>query len=245
RASSRQTGNAARRRRRESLQIFGLDLPPHQFLLVIFASLVGLALAKGILTYLQRTASEKIGQRMIYELRLDLYRHLQSLAMPFFKNASTGRIMLRFMGDISAILDMITDGFLRALMDGTTILTVATVILLLNWKLALVVMSVLPFYALTFLKLSPALRLTGRMARHERSALSGTLQEKIAGRIVVKAYHQERAEEALVESQTARLRDWLIKKARIGGRLAALANVAVAIGGALVLWIGGHGVLYS
>ena len=227
----------------ESLHLFGLVLEPRQFLRVIFASLVGLALAKGILIYLQRTASEKIGQRMIYELRLDLYRQLQSLAMPFFKNASTGRIMLRFMGDISAILDMITDGFLRALMDATTILTVATVILVLNWKLALVVMSVLPFYALTFLKFSPALRLTGRMARNERSALSGTLQEKIAGRIVVKAYHQERAEEALVESQTARLRDWLIKKARIGGKLAALANVAVAIGGALVLWIGGNEVL--
>src|SRR2546422_1257726 len=151
--------------------------------------------------------------------------------------------MLRFMGDISAILDMITDGFLRALMDATTILTVATVILVLNWRLALVVMSVLPFYALTFIRFSPALRRTGRKARHERVALSGTLQEKIAGRVVVKAYHQEAAEEALVESQTARLRDWLIEKARIGGKLAALANVAVAIGGALILWIGGNDVL--
>ena len=227
----------------ESLRIFALDLPPRQFLLVIFASLAGLAAAKGLLTYLQRTASEKMGQRMIYDLRLDLYRHLQSLSMPFFRNASTGRIMLRFMGDINAVLDMITDGFLRALMDTITILTVAAVILALNWKLALVVMSVLPFYALTFLKLSPALRRTGRKARHERSALSGTLQEKIAGRIVVKAYHQEAAEEALVESQTARLRDWLIEKARVGGKLTALANVAVAVGGALVLWIGGNHVL--
>src|SRR3989442_1494490 len=104
-------------------------------------------------------------------------------------------------------------------------------------------MSVLPFYALTFIRFSPALRRTGRKARHERVALSGTLQEKIAGRVVVKAYHQEAAEEALVESQTARLRDWLIEKARIGGKLAALANVAVAIGGALILWIGGNDVL--
>jgi subfamily B ATP-binding cassette protein MsbA len=128
-------------------------------------------------------------------------------------------------------------------MDGITIAAVACVILTLNWTLALVVMSILPFYTLTFLKLSPALRETGRRARHERSALSGTLQEKIAGRIVVKAYHQEAMEQALVESQTARLRDWLIEKARIGGKLTALANVAVAIGGALVLWIGGNEVL--
>jgi len=230
-------------RHHESLRIFGLDLPPQRFLLVIFVSLATLAAIKGLLTYLQRTASEKMGQRMIYDLRLDLYRHLQSLSMPFFRNASTGRIMLRFMGDINAVLDMITDGFLRALMDTITILAVAAVILVLNWKLALVVMSILPFYALTFLKLSPALRRTGRKARHERSALSGTLQEKIAGRLVVKAYHQEAAEEALVESQTASLRDWLIEKARVGGKLTALANVAVALGGALVLWIGGSHVL--
>jgi subfamily B ATP-binding cassette protein MsbA len=230
-------------RHHESLRIFGLDLPPRRFLLVIFLSLATLAAIKGLLTYLQRTASEKMGQRMIYDLRLDLYRHLQSLSMPFFRNASTGRIMLRFMGDINAVLDMITDGFLRALMDTITILVVAAVILALNWKLALVVMSVLPFYAFTFLKLSPALRRTGRKARHERSALSGTLQEKIAGRLVVKAYHQEAAEEALVESQTASLRDWLIEKARVGGKLTALANVAIALGGALVLWIGGNHVL--
>jgi len=230
-------------RHHESLDIFGLVLGPPQFLLVIFASLVGLALVKGVLTYLQRVSSEKMGQRMIYELRLDLYRHLQSLSMPFFRTASTGRTMLRFMGDITAVLDMITDGFLRALMDAITILTVATVILILNWKLALVVMSVLPFYAMTFVRLSPALRRTGVRARHERSAFSGTLQETIAGRIVVKAYHQEATEQARVESQTARLRDWLIEKARVGGRLTALANVAVAIGGALVLWIGGGDVL--
>ena len=230
-------------RHHESLNIFGLVLGPRQFLQVIFASLIGLAVVKGVLTYLQRTSSEKMGQRMIYALRLDLYRHLQSLSMPFFRTASTGRTMLRFMGDITAVLDMITDGFLRALMDAITILTVATVILILNWKLALVVMSVLPFYAMTFVKLSPALRRTGQRARHERSAFSGTLQETIAGRIVVKAYHQEATEEARVESQTARLRDWLIEKARVGGRLTALANVAVAIGGALVLWIGGGDVL--
>jgi ATP-binding cassette, subfamily B, bacterial MsbA len=230
-------------RHHESLRLFGLDLPPRQFLLTIFLSLVALAVFKGLLTYVQRTFSEKIGQRMIYELRLDLYRHLQSLSMPFFRNASTGRIMLRFMGDINAVLDMITDGFLRALMDAITILTVIGVIGVLNWKLALAVMSVLPFYVLTFLRLSPQLRRTGKMARHERSALSGTLQEKIAGRVVVKAYHQEAAEQAVVESQTARLRDWLIAKARAGGRLTALANVAVAVGGALVLWIGGNDVL--
>jgi ABC-type multidrug transport system fused ATPase/permease subunit len=227
----------------EHLVLFGVDLPPRQFLFAIFLCLVAIAAVKGLLLYVQRIASESMGQRMIYELRIDLYRHLQSLSMPFFKNASTGRIMLRFMGDIGAVLDMVTDGFLRALMDTVTIIVVVAVILHLNVRLALAVLSILPFYGLTFLHLSPAMRRVGREARAERSALSGNLQEKIAGQAVVKAFRQEVAEESLVSAQTARLRDRLMDKARLGGRLGALANVAVGLGGALVLWLGGLAVL--
>src|SRR2546427_34453 len=84
--------------------------------------------------------------------------------LTFLRNASTGRIMLRFMGDINAILDMITDGFLRAVMDSVTILVVVVVILSLNWQLAVVVLSALPVYALTFVKINPALRNAGRAA---------------------------------------------------------------------------------
>jgi len=173
-----------------TIQMFGADLSAREFLLVIFLGLVAIALVKGLLVYAQRMVSETMGQRMIYEMRLDLYRHLQSRSLPFFRTASTGRLMLRLMGDIRSVLDMIRDGFLRALMDGVTILSVAVVILMIHWQLALIVLAVLPFYALTFFWLSPALRRTGRMARRERSALSSNLQEKIAGALVVKAFHQ-------------------------------------------------------
>ena len=87
------------------------------------------------------------------------------------------------------------------------------------------------------------LREAGRRARSERATLSGHLQERIAGIAVVKAFHQEAAEAARVSEQTAALRDWLLRKARAGGALRALANIAVALGGALVLWIGGLAVL--
>jgi subfamily B ATP-binding cassette protein MsbA len=226
-----------------TLSLFGVDLQPRRFLLAMFAGLAAIAVAKGLLLYAQRITSETMGQRMIHALRLDLYRHLQSLSMPFFRSANTGKVMLRLMGDINAVLDMITEGFLRALMSGLAILVVVGVILVLHWKLALAVLSVLPFYVLTFVRLSPALRRTGRRARRERSILSGDLQEKIAGAAVVKAFHQEEAEAALLGAQTGRLRDWLIRKGRVGGRLNAFANTAVALGGALVLWIGGNAVL--
>jgi len=219
------------------------DVAPEGFLLGIFLALLGIALAKGVLAYFQRTVSETIGQRVVYELRLDLYRHLQSLSMRWFREARTGRLMLRLMGDINAVLDMITDGFLRAFMDVVTILAVVVSIFLVNWKLSFIVLAAMPVYAIAFLKLNPRLRESGRLARRERSALSGHLQEKIAGAAIVKAFVQERAEETRVEAQTGRLRDRLIEKARWGGILTAVGNSTVAVGAALVLWLGGREVL--
>jgi len=227
----------------EVAMLFGRALTPRSFLFGIFVSLLGLAVFKAVVLYTQRVVSESIGQRMIQELRLDLYAHLQSLSMGFFKGARTGRLMLRLMGDINAVLDMITDGFLRALMDIVTIAAVTATILLLNVKLAVLVLAGLPLYAWAFLRLSPGLRETGRLARRERSELSGHLQETIAGAAVVKAFAQEPVEKLRLASQTERLRDHLIDKARIGGSLAALAHIAIALGGALTLWIGGNAVL--
>jgi ABC-type multidrug transport system fused ATPase/permease subunit len=229
--------------RRHTLTFLGHAVAPEQFLLGIFTVLAGLALGKGVLVYIQRVASETIGQRVVFEMRLDLYRHLQSLSMRWFREARTGKLMLRLIGDINAVLDMITDGYLRALMDMITVFAVVISIFTVNWQLACIVLATMPIYVAAFLRLSKRLRKSGRAARRERSALSGHLQERIAGAAIVKAFVQEEAESGRVEEQTGRLRDRLIEKARWGGLLSAVANTTVALGAALVLWIGGRQVL--
>jgi subfamily B ATP-binding cassette protein MsbA len=229
--------------RRHTLTFLGHAVAPEQFLLGIFTVLAGLALGKGVLVYIQRVASETIGQRVVFEMRLDLYRHLQSLSMRWFREARTGKLMLRLIGDINAVLDMITDGYLRALMDMITVFAVVIAIFTVNWQLACIVLATMPIYVAAFLRLSKRLRKSGRAARRERSALSGHLQERIAGAAIVKAFVQEEAESDRVEEQTGRLRDRLIEKARWGGLLSAVANTTVALGAALVLWIGGRQVL--
>ena len=221
----------------------GFPLDPEQFLFGLFLSLATLAVIKGVLSYLQRTIGETIGQRMVFELRLDLYNHLQSLSMRWFKEARTGKLMLRLMGDINAVLDMITDGYLKTLMDAVTIIAVLVAIFMVNWKLSFIVLVAMPVYATAFLALNSRLRQSGRDARRERSALSGHLQEKIAGAAIVKAFAQEEAESGRVERQTSRLRDRLIEKARWGGILNGVANTTVALGAAMVLWVGGREVL--
>ncbi len=229
--------------RHGSAHLFGAEMAPRPFLTRVLIVLIALAVVKGALVFLQRAVAEQVGQRMVFELRLDLYRHLHSLSLRFFRRSRTGKLMLRLMGDVKAVLDMITGGFLRALMDGITVVAVAAVILALNVRLALVVLAILPPYALALWRLSPAMRESGRRARRERSRLSGNLQEKIAGASIVKAFHRQDAEARLLATQTGRLRDRLVEKARMGGLLSGIAQSSVAVGGALVLGVGGVAVL--
>src|SRR5262249_57574253 len=116
-------------------------------------------------------------------------------------------------------------------------------VLLVRWEVAVMVVVAMPIYVAAFLSLNQRLRQSGRAARRERSELSGHLQEKIAGAAIVKAFAQEEVESGRVEAQTGRLRDRLIEKAQWGGLLAAVANTTVALGAAMVLWIGGRDVL--
>src|SRR5262249_27741339 len=140
------------------LLFLGRPVEPERFLLGLFAALAGLALAKGVLVYVQRTVSETIGQCMVYAMRLDLYRQLQSLSMRWFREARTGKLMLRLMGDINAVLDMITDGYMRALMDIVTVIAVLISVFVVNWRLALIVLVAMPIYLVAFLRLNPRLR---------------------------------------------------------------------------------------
>ncbi len=224
-------------------RFFGWTLAAPEALQMVFVLLAGLALAKALLLYAQRTTAETLGQRIVYGLRMDLYRHLHSLSLPFFRGARTGRLMLRLVGDMNAVLDMVTDGFLRAFVDAVTIFAVVAAMAVLDARLALVALSVMPVYLFAFWRFSTELREKGRAARRERAELSGSLQERIAGAAVVKAFHREAAEAGRLAEQSGRLRDRLIEKARAAAKLNGLAQFAVALGGALVLWVGGRAVL--
>ena len=207
---------------------------------IIFGLFLVNAAAKGVLAFTQRVVTERVGQGVIKDLRRDLFSHLQSLDLTFFKESSTGQLMLRFIGDITSVLDLVTDGILRVLMDSMTIATVVLVLFLMNWRLALITCSVLPLYVWPFVRWSPRVRQFGHAVRDERARLSGNLQEKIAGIAVVKAFGQEPREQARFEQIAENLRGLEVERARWSGRVNGSTLSVVALCGALILCVGGR-----
>ena len=218
---------------------FETKLDKVELLHLIFACLVVNALVKGLLVLWQRVLTERVGQQVIYDLRGDLYRHLQGLDLTFFRESSTGQVMLRFLGDINSVLDLITDGIMRVYMDSVTVVAVVVLLFFMNVPLALLTCAFLPFYVLPFVRWSPRIRDVSHRARDERGKLSGNLQEKIAGIGVVKAFGQEPREEAHFDGLAGKLRDLMVDRARWSGKLNGAAQAAIALCAAVILWVGG------
>jgi len=180
-------------RTRPKRYLFGINLggiDPIKLLNLIFALLVANAAFKGVLVYLQRILTERVGQQVVYEMRKDLFSHLQGLNLIFFRDASTGQVMLRFIGDIQAVLDLVTDGIMRVLMDATTILVVLVCLFVMNLHMTLITLCFVPLYVWPFVRWNPRIRDASHETRNARSHLSGNLQEKLAGIGIVKAFGQ-------------------------------------------------------
>jgi subfamily B ATP-binding cassette protein MsbA len=222
-------------------ELFGVNVPWDRVTLmhVIFGLLLLTAAIKGVLVFAQRVLTEQVGQSVVHELRKDLYGHLQALDLAFFRESSTGQLMLRFMGDVNSVLDLVTDGVLRVMMDAATILAVVACLFAVNPYLALIALCFVPVYVWPFVRFSPRIREVSHQARDERAHLSGTLQEKVAGIAVVKAFAQEPRELEHFTGQSLALRDLMIERARWSGRLNGVAQFAVALCAALILYLGG------
>ena len=228
-------------RTRPRRQLFGFDfsgVDPVTLLNVIFGLLVANALVKGVLVFFQRIMTERVGQRVIYDLRKDLFGHLQGLNLIYFRDSSTGQVMLRFIGDIQAVLDLITDGIMRVLMDTTTILVILTCLLVMNVHMTLVTLCFVPLYVWPFVRWNPRIREASHDARNARAQLSGNLQEKVAGIGVVKAFGQEPREQELFERMSADVRDHSIRRAVWSGKLNGAAQASIALCAAFVLYQG-------
>jgi subfamily B ATP-binding cassette protein MsbA len=228
-------------RSREQRELFGFDVPWSRTTLlhVIFGFLLANAMLKGLLVFAQRASTERVGQGIVHDLRVDLWRHLQGLDLAFFRESSTGQLMLRFMGDIGSVLDFITDGLLRVFMDTVTVAVVVACLFVVDVNLALIATCFVPLYVWPFVRWSPKIRQASHEARDERAKLSGNIQEKVAGIAVVKAFAQEVREQSRFERLSAGVRDLMTERARWSGRVNGMAQFAIALCAALILWLGG------
>ena len=210
----------------------------HTSLTWIGLGFMALALVSAGLRMLERVDAEQLGQDYIHKLRLVLYAHLSSLPPRKLQKRSRGGIMLRFIGDLTALRQWISLGLARLLVAGVAITGALLALAMISWPLALAAGTVLlPGMALSLALGKPLLQAV-REARRRRSFLAGNLNEKVASMAVVQVSGQTRREQNRIERQSGRLKTAMILRAWVIGGLRAVTTATTAIATAATLIVG-------
>ena len=127
--------------------VIDVAIPDKRLLLLLLLALGMIAAPgiAGIVSVIQTRFSAYIAQSIVFDLRTSMFSHLQTLSLRFFTQAKTGEVMSRLSNDVSNIYRVVTDTITQSVMQVFVLISTISVILLMEWRLALVALAVLPF----------------------------------------------------------------------------------------------------
>ena len=200
----------------------------------MFALFIGISFVNWLVNYVQQFAMEKVGQGVLFNLRADMFGHVQKQSMGFFDRTEVGRLMSRVQGDVSqlqefAALVVMTLGELLSLLG------IVIALLLLNFKLGLITMSVLPVLTLIMVVWQPFARKAFMWVRRAISIVNGSLNENITGVRVVQSMNRQERNLMLFDEKNVDHRDANLWASKLSSGLLPAVDIltAVAIGFAL------------
>src|SRR5438876_10374177 len=206
----------------------------------LFILTVGMALR-----YLHVFILNIIGQRIMLDMRSQMFDHLQRLSLAYFDHNPVGRLMPRLTNDIDALNEMFTSGAISILGDVLTILGITILLLVINWQLALVTFVVLPplFWIASYFRV--AMRDNFRAIRVRLARINAYIAENIGGMHIVQLFNREQRNFERFDDLN---RDYLhqtIRSLLYFILFSSITNFLSAVAVALIIWYGGGRVLVS
>ena len=206
---------------------------------IYLCALVTSYLFEFIQTYLMQWT----GQKIMFDLRRDIFRHMQQLHIGFFDVHAVGRLVTRLTSDVDAINDMFTAGVLAIVDDCFSLTIMAAVMLAINWWLALLAFAVLPLILLVTRIFRDHVRESYRRVRAAIARINSFTQEHISGMSVVQLFNREERAykdfEAVNEQHMIAFKDTILAYALYYPAVELLSSIAIA----LVVWRGGFSVV--
>ena len=144
-----------------------------------------------ILQFAQTFAMQLVGQKVMYDLRKQIFGHLQRLQMSFYDRNPVGRLVTRVTTDVDVLNDLFASGVVAVFGDFFTLLSIMVIMLKLDWRLALLTFSVLPLIVLATVAFRKAVRESYRRIRLAIARINSYLQEHITGMSVLQLFNRE------------------------------------------------------
>jgi ATP-binding cassette, subfamily B, bacterial len=208
--------------------------------LVTLAVLAGLVIAgvRALAAYVSTIGFALAGNRVLTDVRGMLYRHIQRQSLAFHSKAKVGDLLTRLTGDIGRLQEVAVTAALPLVANLLTLLGMLAVMFWLNWRLALIAISVVPIFIFSMTSLGERIKSAARRERQREGALAASASESIAAIKVVQALSLERLMERAFEKRNSQSLTEGVQGRRLSARLERTVDVLVALGSALVLWYG-------
>jgi subfamily B ATP-binding cassette protein MsbA len=202
-----------------------------------------LSIALGIFSYIQNFLMAAIGQRATTDLRKDMFDHVQMMSMDFFTTTSTGKLMARFTNDLAALQQVIARTPIYLIRDGLTAIFNIVLIFYLNWRFALITLTILPVSGVIIVTLGKKLRKVSHKGQEQMGELYSVIQENVQGASVVKAYRAEAQESRRFQNTNLRFLELGLRFSKYDTISSPLMEMVGALILSLLLWIGGRDVI--
>jgi ATP-binding cassette subfamily B multidrug efflux pump len=215
----------------------GLDTLAAVFLAIVVGGFVA--------EYLQTWTLQMTGQRIMFDLRMAIYAHLQRLDVQYYDRNPVGRLMTRVTSDVDAINDLFTSGVVTIFGDVFSLAGIMTVMMVMNWRLALVSFIVLPLIVVITQWFRRNVRQSYRVVRGLIARINAFLQENITGTSTVQLFGREQVNFERFDAIDRELRDANYASIFYYAVFYPAIEMVAAIAAALILWYGGASILRS
>ena len=215
----------------------------HAGLIKICAVFLGTLVIGFITSYIQILTMSFVGQRVMFDLRMQIFRRLQSLDVQFFDKNPVGRLMTRLTSDVEVLNEMFTSGVVAIFLDVFTLAGIIVVLCVLNLKLALITFTVLPLLYICAHIFRTKARGSYRKVRVRLAALNTFLQENVTGMSVVQMFNRERDQYRRFGVLNRKLYDGHIMSVMAYAVFFPAIEILSSVAIALILMFGGLGVM--
>ncbi len=220
-----------------------LSADPLQGITQLSEVYVGALLCAYLFQFIQTYLMQWTGQKLMFDLRREIFRHMQQMHIGFFDAHPVGRLVTRITSDVDAINEMFTAGVLAMIDDFLNLTIMAVLMLSINWRLSLWAFSVLPLILVVTRLFRDSVRASFRRVRAAIGRINSFTQEHVSGMSVVQLFNRERRAfddfEVVNRQHMIAFKDTIFAYALFYPAVDLLSAVAIA----LVVWRGGFGVL--
>lgn len=205
--------------------------------------LLALIFAEVILQFLFIYYANWVGQHIIRDIRAKTFRHIQSFKMSYFDNTSVGRLVTRVVSDIETIANFFTQGVFMIVSDILKMLVVIVVMFVMNWRLALIALAVLPVLVYATKVFQVAIKATFQDVRNQVANLNGFVQERITGMKIVQLFSREQIEYENFKEINNKHKKAHVKTVWYYSIFFPIAEILSSIAVGLIVWYGGYQIL--